>query len=110
MTVEPTMLLHHSQELHNNLRARSDHDLTLASLLGVVDGFERIVQNGCFDHDSGIEILKAQVAAGGIYGVILLAFKSHTSMRVPFSAPYPSGAPRGSSTRSKQALQCRRHC
>ena len=80
------MLLHNPQEFHNHVRARANHDLAFASLLGIVDGFERFVEDRCFDHDGGVEILKARVAAGGIYGIILLAFKSHTSMRVPFSA------------------------
>jgi hypothetical protein len=41
-----TMLLHDTKEFDNNLGARSDQDLTLAGLLGVVDGIERIVQDG----------------------------------------------------------------
>ena len=48
------MLLHHAEELDNNLRARADEDLTLPSLLGVVDGIERIVKDGCFDHFGGL--------------------------------------------------------
>lgn len=44
------MLLHNAQELDNNLRARSNEDLALAGLLGIVDGVERIVQNAGFDH------------------------------------------------------------
>lgn len=39
-----TMLLHHLQELDDDLRARADEDLSLARLLGVVDGRERIVE------------------------------------------------------------------
>jgi hypothetical protein len=48
-----TVLLHDRQELDDNLGAGSDHDLALASLLGVVDGLERIVEHGCLDHFSG---------------------------------------------------------
>ena len=40
-----TMLLHHLQELDDDLRARADQDLALAGLLGVVDGLERIVED-----------------------------------------------------------------
>ena len=39
------MLLHDAQEFDNNLRARSDQNLTLSSLLGIVDGIERIIQH-----------------------------------------------------------------
>ena len=48
------MLLHHLQELDNHLRAWADHDLTLAGLLGIVDGLERIVEDGSLDHGRGI--------------------------------------------------------
>ena len=44
------MSLHDLQEFDNDLGAGSDHDLTLASLFGVVDGVQRIVEDGSFDH------------------------------------------------------------
>lgn len=44
------MLLHDLKEFDNNLGARSDEDLTLASPLGVVDGLQRIVENACSNH------------------------------------------------------------
>lgn len=55
------MALHDLEELDDNLGARSDQDLTLAGLLGVVDGVESIVENGSADHFGGIvmEILKS---------------------------------------------------
>ena len=37
------MLLHHAQELNDDLRAGPDENLSLPSFLGVVDGVERIV-------------------------------------------------------------------
>ena len=49
-----TMLLHHAQELDDDLRARSDKDLALAGFFGVVDGVERIVEDGGLDHGSGL--------------------------------------------------------
>ena len=49
-----TVLLHDRQELDDDLGAGSDQDLTLASLLGVVDGLERIVEDGGFDHVGGV--------------------------------------------------------
>jgi hypothetical protein len=45
-----TVLLHHSQELDDDLGRRADENLALARLLGVVDGVERIVENGGLDH------------------------------------------------------------
>jgi hypothetical protein len=52
--------LHDLQEFHNDLRARSNEDLPLAALLGIVDGVQRIVEDGRFDHVGGEEILEAQ--------------------------------------------------
>ena len=39
------MTLHDLEELDDDLGARSDQDLALAGLLGVVDGVEGIVEN-----------------------------------------------------------------
>jgi len=44
------MLLHQGQELDNDLRGRTDQDLTLAALLGIVDVVEAVVQDGNADH------------------------------------------------------------
>jgi hypothetical protein len=55
-----TVLLHDLEELDNDLGGGADQDLTLASLLGVVDALKRVVQNGGSDHFGGgskIEIL-----------------------------------------------------
>jgi hypothetical protein len=48
-----TVALHDSQELDDNLGGRADQDLALASLLGVVDGIEAIVEDGSLDHFGG---------------------------------------------------------
>lgn len=48
-----TVLLHNAEELDNDLGARSDQDLALTGLLGVVDGVERIVEDGSPDHFDG---------------------------------------------------------
>lgn len=55
------MLLHDREELDDDLGGRTDEDLALASLLGVVHGVERIVEDGSLDHcgGEGIEILKS---------------------------------------------------
>lgn len=47
------MLLHDRQELDNDLGGRADQDLALSGLLGVVDGVERIVEDGSLDHFGG---------------------------------------------------------
>lgn len=48
------MLLHDREELDNDLGARSDQDLALAGLLGVVDRVKSVVQDGGADHLDGI--------------------------------------------------------
>ena len=47
------MLLHHREKLDDGLGAGSNEDLTLARLLGVVDGIEAIVEDGSSDHLEG---------------------------------------------------------
>lgn len=49
-----TVLLHDLQEASNDLRSGADHDLTLASLLGVVHALESIVEDGGADHLDGL--------------------------------------------------------
>ena len=48
-----TVLLHDAQELDDDLGGRTDEDLALASLLGVVDRVKRIVEDGSLDHFGG---------------------------------------------------------
>ncbi len=48
-----TMTLHDGQELDDDLGAGADEHLALARLLGVVDGIERIVEDGGLDHFGG---------------------------------------------------------
>lgn len=48
-----TVLLHDLEELDNDLGGRSDQDLALASLLGVVDALESVIENGGSDHFGG---------------------------------------------------------
>jgi hypothetical protein len=49
------------EEFHDDFRAWADEHLSLSRLLGVVDGIERIVQDTCFDHAGGREILSSMV-------------------------------------------------
>jgi hypothetical protein len=51
------VLLHDAQELDDDLGARSDKHLALTGLLGVVDGVERIVEDGGLDHFVGSGLL-----------------------------------------------------
>ena len=44
------MLLHDLEEPDDDLGARSDQDLSLAGLLGIVDALERIVEDRGSDH------------------------------------------------------------
>lgn len=48
-----TVFLHDAQELDDDLGAGADEDLTLASLLGVVDALESIIEDGGLDHFGG---------------------------------------------------------
>lgn len=45
-----TVALHDAQELGDDLGAGPDHDLALASLLGIVDALESVVEDGGADH------------------------------------------------------------
>ena len=47
------MTLHDGQELDNDLGGRADQDLALASLLGIVDSIQAVVENRCLDHFGG---------------------------------------------------------
>ena len=51
--ISRTVLLHDAQELDDDLGARSDQNLALSGLLGVVDAVERIVENTGSDHLCG---------------------------------------------------------
>ena len=44
------MLLHHAQELDNDLGAGPNQDLASARLLGIVDGIESVVEHTGLDH------------------------------------------------------------
>lgn len=48
-----TVLLHDTKELDDDLGGRTDQDLSLSGLLGVVDGVQRIVEDGGLDHFGG---------------------------------------------------------
>jgi len=48
-----TVALHNGQELCDDLRRRADHHLPFSTLLGIVDGIERIVEDGGTSHFYG---------------------------------------------------------
>lgn len=64
------MLLHHTEELDDDLGGWSDQDLSLSRLLGVVDGIERIVEDGCLNHFGGRRfsnrVIESEVSVGGV--------------------------------------------
>lgn len=79
--VERTVLLHGLEELDDDLGAGADQDLTLASLLGVVDAVEGIVKDGGADHLGGLEeILKSKREVRYLPGDRGLAFRGLLSM------------------------------
>lgn len=45
-----TMLLHDDEELNDDLRRRSDHDLALAALFSIVHALEGIIQDANSHH------------------------------------------------------------
>lgn len=51
---KPTVLLHDTEEFDDDLGAGSDHALSLACLLSVVDCLEGIVKDGRLNHVGGI--------------------------------------------------------
>lgn len=51
--IKHTVALHDGQELDDDLGGGADQDLALASLLGVVDGIQAVVENGSLDHFGG---------------------------------------------------------
>jgi len=48
-----SVLLHDAEELDDNLGGRTDENLSLSRLLGIVDRVECIVEDGGFDHIGG---------------------------------------------------------
>lgn len=56
-----TVLLHDLQELDNDLGGRSDQDLALAGLLGVVDALKSVVENGGADHLGGVVVVVKEI-------------------------------------------------
>lgn len=98
------MLLHHLQELDDHLRARTNQNLTLASLLGVVDGRERIIEYGRANHIGGCLRFSGRDCG-------LRYLHGHcVSLHEPFErkSALDFGGSEGSSARSKQAQRC--HC
>ena len=76
------MTLHNSQELDDDLGAWSDENLSLARFLGVVDGIERIVEDGGFDHVCGRRFSMACSRLRYLL-VNILAFRSQSQKECP---------------------------
>jgi len=78
-----TVLLHDRQELDDDLGGRTDQDLALSGLLGVVDGVERIVEDGSLDHFGGWRFSDREFEMRYLFRVVKLAFKGSKHRRVP---------------------------
>ena len=101
------MLLHDLQELDNDLRARADQDLALAGLLGVVDGVERIVQDGGLHlGECVVRRFSSGEAAKGICSQEMLAFKSLPERKECPSGGHDGWRTEGSSARPSWAQRC----
>jgi len=65
------VLLHDAEELDDDLGGWSDQDLSLSGLLGVVDGIERIVEDGGLNHFVGLRfsnrVIGYEVSAKAVY-------------------------------------------
>ena len=103
-----TVLLHDVQEADDDLGGRTDQDLALASLLGVVDGVKRIVQDGGL-HIDGCVVRRfcSGGAASGIWTRDVLAFKSLPERKECPSGSHNGWCTEGSSARPSWAQRCR---
>lgn len=59
------MLLHDLQELDDDLGGGADQDLALASLLGVVDVLQSIVENRSANHLDGVLVVVKEILKSG---------------------------------------------
>lgn len=78
-----TVLLHDREELDNDLGRRTDQDLALAALLGVVDGVKGIVEDGSLDHFCGCRARFSNGEEVGGRRYLLGAKRTHVSPRKP---------------------------
>ena len=103
-----TVLLHDVQETDDDLGGRTDQDLALASLLGVVDGVKRIVENGGL-HLDGFFVRRfcSGEAASGIWSRDMLAFKSLPERKECPSGSHNGWRTEGSSARPSWTQRCR---
>ena len=102
-----TVLLHDVQEADDDLGGRTDQDLALASLLGVVDGVERIVKDGGLHlGECVVRRFSSGEAAEGIYTQGLLAFKSLPERKECPSGGHDGWRTEGSSARPSWAQRC----
>jgi hypothetical protein len=102
-----TVLLHDVQEADDDLGGRTDQDLALAGLLGVVDGVERIVQDGGLHlGECVVRRFSSGEAAKGICSQEMLAFKSLPERKECPSGGHCGWRTEGSSARPSWAQQC----
>jgi hypothetical protein len=102
-----TVLLHDVQEADDDLGGRTDQDLALAGLLGVVDGVERIVQDGGLHlGECVVRRFSSGEAAKGICSRGMLAFKSLPERKECPSGGHDGWRTEGSSARPSWAQRC----
>jgi len=75
------MLLHHSEELDDDFGGWTDENLALARLFGVIDGVERIVEDGGLDHFEGC-MWRFSMAEGAIEVSIHMMWSASSSQSV----------------------------
>jgi hypothetical protein len=92
-----TVLLHDVQETDDDLGGRTDQDLALAGLLGVVDGVKRIVEDGGL-HVDGFFVRRSRD---------MLAFKSLPERKECPSGSHNGWRTEGSSARPSWTQRCR---
>lgn len=95
----PTVLLHNVEEADDDLGARADQDLALAGLFGVVDGVERIVQDGGL-HLGGVTVVR--FSSGEMCGVRYLFGKG--SISLPRAFPERKECPSGDHGRGPERV------
>jgi hypothetical protein len=102
------VLLHDVQETDDDLGGRTDENLTLAGLLGVVDSVQGIVKNGGLHFDGGVvRRFCSGGAASGIWTRDVLAFKSLPERKECPSDSHNGRRTEGSSARPSWAQRCR---
>lgn len=87
-----TVLLHHAEELDNDLRAGADEDLALSRFLGIVDAVQGIVEDGSLNHFDGPRFSDRRIVEMRYLQHLLLAFMDSEHGECPHDGPWGSSA------------------